>query len=178
MSVIPGPSGAVNSTLVTISANLTSVISEVWTIIGTNIEITFGSPPVTAACPQPQGTWLFLRHQHKEVASYPALMVYSINGHDYADAAPQWGSWAHKLMVEAWLAHESEEVVQEQLLRVVECLWLIFERNQMLDGKLSGPHGVEAPDYTICYKPPPVGKVLVGVQMPITVYVDEGAMHS
>ena len=177
MPVVPGPSASVNSVLNTITANLTSVITEVWSIDDGAIQISFGSPVQTGVCPQPQGTWIYLRHQHELVASYPQIMVYSISGHEYADAAPQWGSWAHKIMVECWLVHESEEVVQEQLLRVMKCLWLIFERNQTLDGNLSGPHGVEAADYHIMYKPPPIGKILVGVQMPITVYVDEGALY-
>lgn len=170
-AVIPGPSAAVNAALNTLKLQLPTILTAIWNDYS-SIQVEFGNQMLTVT--QPTNSILFLRHHHLVIPSYPAVMVYSISGDEYQDAAPQWGSWRHRLMVESWLIGENEEYVQEQLLRYVEGIWLCFERFQNLDGTLSGPHGVEATHYDILAKPSVNGKMVVGCRMNVAVLVDEG----
>lgn len=173
-AVIPGPSAAVNAALNTLSLQLSNILTEIWPYYS-SIEVNFGGSliPVT----QPTTAILFLRHHHNVVPSYPAVMVYSVSGDEYQDAAPQWGSWSHKLIAEARIIGENEEYVQEQLLRYMHAMWLCFERFQDLDGTLSGPHGVAATHYDIMAMPSHQGKIQIGGRLNLSVLVDEGILH-
>src|SRR5215472_11602977 len=167
MAVIGGPSGAIASVVATLTAQMPTELSNIWTLYGD-----------AATTPQINPK-KYYRHERHVRPEYPHVAVYASGGSAEGDHAGSWVEMLHKLTVEGWIIGDSEDLVQEQCARHAWAAFWSLKRNQQLDGNVPGLTGVSTGQYAISvvYKAKNLpGKILQGWRLPIVVHVTESAV--